>query len=231
LLSVTLFAVLYLMINPGLTGGLFGNGAVELPLAKAILGSMVYSVLCAYGVLRVLRLFFAGGMSQLQRYLGLLLGLLNVLFVYLVCGAGVSGLLDSIGALQAGNTGNAPLLGVTYWFLALRYVVDSLPYALDIFVVFTGLTLLRELAADRYSDASVQAVGRLSKRCAVALTVLVLSNMAMNLLQLLFAKNLLVVNSQLQLPLFSIVFVLATLLLARLMAENKLLKDDSDSII
>lgn len=231
LLSVTLLAVLYMMINPGLAGSLLSSGNVGLPIAKAFFGCTVYSILFAYIILRALRLFFSNGIEKLQKYMTVVLGLLNVLFVYLVFGAGMSGLLDSFAALKAGNTGNEHLLGASYVFLILRYVVDVLPYALDIIVVFTGLNLLREMAANRYSEGSVAAAEKLSKLCGIALTVTVLSNMTLNLLQLVFAKMLLIVNSYVQLPLFSIAFLLAALLLARLVAENKALKDDNNSII
>ena len=64
LLSVVLFAVLYLMTNPGIIST-YTNGAAARSVGKAILGGMVYSVLCGYFILRVLRLFSDGGTSRL----------------------------------------------------------------------------------------------------------------------------------------------------------------------
>ncbi|MEG2037889.1 MAG: hypothetical protein RRZ93_07855, partial [Ruthenibacterium sp.] len=144
----------------------------------------------------------------MQKYLLLLLALLNALFVYRVFGAGASGLLDAIGTLRAGNTDAAVQLGASYVFLGLRALVDALPYVLDIFVVFAGMRLLRELAENRYGEGAVLAAERLAKLCAWTLGATVLSHAAFNLLQLLFAKALRVVNSSVQLPLFSIAFVL-----------------------
>ncbi len=56
LLGVVLFVVLYLMINPYLIE-MFSASAAAQTFGKSMLGSMVYSVLCGYFVLRVLRIF------------------------------------------------------------------------------------------------------------------------------------------------------------------------------
>ena len=230
LFSAVLFAVLYIMINPGIISSLT-NGAVGQPVGKAVLGVMAYSVLCGYFILRVLRLFSDGGTEKLVRYMSIMLGLLNVLFVYLIFGAGFGGLLDSIESLQAGNRGNEHLLGTSYAFVVLQFAVDVLPYVFDILVVFAALRLFYEMRTDRYSTEVVTAAERISRLCASALVTTVLANISFNLLQLLFAKSLLIINSSVQIPLFSIAFVLAALLLTRLVTENKQLKDDNDMFI
>ncbi|MDR3270202.1 MAG: hypothetical protein LBT32_01620 [Peptococcaceae bacterium] len=230
LLSAVLFAVMYLMINPGLidtpAGGTMGQS-----VGKAILGGMIYSVLCGYLVLRVLRLFVVGEADQLVRYLSVMLSLLNVFFVYAVFGAGLDSLLQALASLRIGNVGHEQLLGASYLFLILRFMADALPNVLDVWVVFAALRLLREMRSDRYSAGTVGAAERMSRLCVAALTVTVLSNIGFNLLQLLFVKSLMVVNSSVQIPLFSITFVLAALLLTRFAAENKRLKDDNDRFI
>jgi len=226
-LSIALFAVIYLLINPGIIEELFH----ATPAGKAVLGGTVYSVLIAYLILRILRLFCTSEAARLQRYLAVLLGLLNIVFVYLIFGADVRSLMDAIAALQAGNVGNESLLGASYAFAGLQYIVDVLPYVFDIMIVFSGIRLLGKLTADRYSDETVLAASRLSSLCGKTLSITVLAIAAFNLLQLIAAKQLLNINAAVQVPLFSIAFVLAALLFSRLVAENKLLKDDNDSII
>ena len=230
LLSAALFAVLYLMINPALIGPLFG-GTSGLAVGKAVLGGALYSVLCGYAILGVLRLFFTGDTGKLQKYMAVLLYLLNLLFIWLAFGACFGKLLDSVATLQAGNTGEGQQLGSSYVFLALQFLVDALPYVLDVFVVFAALRVLDELCADRYSQASLTAVNRLSRLCGAALAATVLANIGINLLQLLFAGTLRVINASVQVPILSIAFVLAVLLLTRYIAENKRLKDDNDMFI
>jgi len=230
LMSAILFAVLYLMINPGFIGSFFGK-AVGLDIGKAILGGSVYSVIFGYLVLRILRLFFNSNTEKLQKYMTVLLCLLNVFFVYICFGSCFCGFLNSIASLRSGNTGNEHLLGMTYVFLALRYSVDALPYIFDVLVVFSALRLLDEMYANRYSDESVDAAGRLSRMCGIALAATVFANVMFNILQLLFARMLMVINNSVQIPFLSIVFVLAVLLLARFISENKKLKDENDMFI
>jgi hypothetical protein len=140
-------------------------------------------------------------------------------------------MLASIAALRAGNSGNENLLGASYVFLVLQYLVNALPYMLDIVVVFAALRLLDEMRNERYSAAAVAAAGRMSRLCAVALTITILSNIAFNLLQLLFASSLMVMNHSVQIPVLSILFVLAALLLTRFVMESKQLKDENDAFI
>lgn len=230
LLSAFLFAILYLMINPGVIGTLTGETA-GLSVSKAVLGGMVYSVFCGYLVLRVLRLFSLGGTERLTRYMAVMLSLMAALFVYLAFGTCFGALLDSILALRAGNSGNEHLLGVSYVFLVLQFIVDALPYVLDVFVIFAAIWLLYEFRASRFSAEAVAATERMYRLCVVALVATVLSNIGFNLLQLLFAKSLMVINGSVEIPVFSITFVLAALLLTRVVAENKQLKDENDMFI
>ena len=226
-LTVLLFPAEYLMINPGNLTGIFQS----IPSTNIVLGGTIYSIIIAYVILRILRLFRTSGSAQLQRYFAILLGLLNVVLVYLIFGAGVSDLVSSIKTLQEGNVGNESQLGASYVFAGLQYLVNALPYVFDMLVVFAGIRLLRELAEDRFSADAVRMANDLSKLCGVALKSSILAIAAINLLQLVFAKYLYNINTIAQIPLFSIAFVLSALLLSRLIAENKQLKEDNDSII
>lgn len=230
LLSVVLFVVLYLMINPGIIGSFFGK-AMGLAASKAILGSTVYSIISGYLVLKILRLFFDSDTAKLQKYMSVLLCLLNVFFIYISFGFYFSTFLNSIASLRSGNTGNEHLLGVTYAFLALRYAVDALPYIFDALIVFSALQLLGEIRANRYSNESVAAAASLSRLCGIALSATVLTNAAYNVLQLIFTRKLMVINNSVQIPFLSIVFVIAALLFARYIAEDKKLKDENDMFI
>jgi hypothetical protein len=230
LLTAILFGVLFLMINPGFITEILGIAARP-PIGKALLGGIVYSLLVGYFILRVLRLFTSGNTQKLERYMLIMLGVLNVLFVFIAFGVSFSNMLASIYSLQAGNSGNEHLLGTSYAFIVLQYVVNALPYILDVVVVFAALRLLGEIRKERYSTESVAAAERMSRLCAIALAVTTLTNIVFNLLQLLFAKSLMAVNNSVQIPVLSIFFVLAALLLTRFIIENKKLKDENDQFI
>lgn len=230
LLSILLFPVMYQLINPGLIGRTIG-ASKNLAFAKAILVGTVYSVTFAYLILRTLRLLFSSDTQRLQKYMVILLELVNALFVYIIFGVGTSRLIDSFVALREGNVGNEHLLGASYVFLVLQFVVDNIPFILNIIVVFAGITLLHELTLDRYSAETVTATENLSKICKAALTITVLTNVAYNILQLIFSKTILNINSSVGIPIFSIAFIVGSLLLSRFVAESKALKEDNDSII
>lgn len=229
-LSVCLFATLYLMINPGLMGKFLGSAAGQ-GTGKAILGSVVYSVLVGYAVMRGLRLFREAETARLQKYLALLLFALSMVFVYMAFGGCFGNMMDAIWELRAANVGNEHALGLSYGFLVLQCLANALPYGLDVMVALWAIALLGELSANRYSDASVAAAGWLSRLCAAALIIIVMVNVGFNLLQLLFLRGLMVIHTSVEIPLLSMIFVLVTLLLAQYVKENKRLKDDNDMFI
>ncbi len=212
------------MINPG---RLPQSG----PAGKLILGGAVYSLICCYCALRALRRFAQGDADRLMRYMSAMLCVLGALFVFLASGARLSALMEAIASLRAGNAGNEQLLGTSYWVLGCGFVADALPYALDIMVVFAALRLAEAFRADRYSPETAGAAERLSKICVKALTISVLVSAAYNLLQVLLMDSLHVINVTVSIPALSIAFVLAALLLARLIASAKALKDENDAFI
>lgn len=229
ILSIVLFVNIYFMINPGLIQTYIS--LIGFTAGKAFLGSVTYSILFSYIILRVLQLFYRADTNKLYQYMGALLFLLSILLVALVFGVQLNQLIGSIKNLQAGNKGNEHQLWPSYLFLVLQYTVEALPYVLNIVLVFSALRLLKELRTDRYSQESISAADHLSQQCRTILTVSVLSNAGFNLLQLVFAKALRSIHGTVQLPLFSIAFVLAVLLLTGLIRENKQLKDDNDMFI
>ncbi len=228
-LSALLFAALYLTANPGRLGGLFGGGGdAGLAVGKAVLGGTVYSALAGYLILRALRLFSESGMERLQNYMSVLLGLLSVLFVWAIFGGALGRMLDAYAALRSGNVGNEDALGASYVFLGLKFLVEALPWALDTVAAFAAMALLSAMGTDRYSEETVLAAERLSRWCAAALAAVLLSNIGFNVLQLVFAGALRTIESSLSIPVISVAFVLAVLLFARVVAENRRLKGDND---
>ena len=230
ILSIVLFAVIYMMINPGSISAR-PNSIIGQSIEKAALGCTVYSVLCGYIILRLVRLFSVGGADKLIRYMTAMLICLNLFFAYLVFGICFGSLLDSITSLKASNIGSEHLMGTSYVFLVLRFIVDSLPIILDALVVFAALELLKTMQIDRYSDKSTSVAKRLSRLCSIALVTTTLVGIGFNLLQLMFAKSLLMWSVSVQIPLLSVIFMLAALLLTQFIVESKSLKDDNDLFV
>lgn len=120
------------------------------------------------------------------------------------------------------------MLGWTQAFLVLQFFVEGLPYCLDLWIVDTLSTLF---STPRHSDASIRTANQLARQCRISLTILILSNLGYQLLQLLFVRHLTQTSSTIQFPLLSLLFVLAVRLAFELLQENKQLKDDADLVI
>lgn len=229
LLTVLLFVTLYYMVNPALVPVPSGLGDGE--GGKLLFGGSVYALVFGYGVLRALRCFRSADMGRLQDYLALFLKLLAVLFVFLACGSCFQDFLTSLDALRVGNQGNEGALLPSVLFLFARYLAAALPYVLDTLVTLAALKLLAERRKDPYSQETETAAQVLSQLCVVSLGLTVLVTVVLDLLQLLCLGSLYTVQITVLLPVLSIVFVLAVLLLTQLMGENRQLKEDNDLFI
>ena len=242
-LSILTFFTLYYMVNPGLIPGiadfLWSDGGA---FYQSLYSGTIYGLLFCYAILRIVRLLKGAEKAALQKYLAVLLRILAVVFVYLAFGACVQNLLAEMENLRAGNTmiveGWHPILGLTYsglgisyGFLVLRCLANMVPYLLDVAVTLAALDLLTAMEADRYSDESIQASEKLSHLCVVSLSVTVVVTALLNLLQLMFLGELHTVHINVYVPVLSVAFVLAVLLLNRLLGENKSLKEENDLFI
>ncbi|MBR3825740.1 MAG: hypothetical protein IKJ39_11165 [Lachnospiraceae bacterium] len=227
-----LFAVLYEMINPGsIIMGPEELGMLSADVRNGMLGCIVYSLLVGYLVLCALRLFFCAEKEKLQSYVSLMLGLLNMILVYMIFGACLQKFLQTMESTKAANQGTEDGLTLTYVILVLQMLTDALPYVLDMVIVFACQHMLQELQKDAYSEETMEAAGKLTRVCGMSLKVTILSIAAFNILQLLCAKHLRVINGFVNIPILSIVLVLTALLVAKLVTEGKKLKDDNDMFI
>ena len=226
-LSIVLFVVMYYMINPGILP--IATNAIH--IGRALLGGIAYSLIMAYCVLRILRVFYKASAKDLARYIGIALQLFNILFVVYIFGFIFGRMLRAFDVLRIGNIGHEHLLGTTYVFIFLRHAVIALPYFLNIWIVFTALRLLDAININLYSDETISAAKYVSKACGCALKIMVLSSAGLNVLQLMLLSSLHDINSSIDIPVVSITFVLGALLLTRYMVENKALKDENNQFI
>ncbi|MCL1890746.1 MAG: hypothetical protein FWG00_01785 [Coriobacteriia bacterium] len=230
LLSLVLLVVLYYMINPGLTYTLPVAMLGEV-VGKALMGGIVYSILCGYLILCLARLLLHNKPNKLIGYMILMLGLLGAYCVYMVCGACLNSLVENMTTLRSGNYSSLRHLNISSVFLVLQFIVDVVPYILNVIIVFAALGFLSTLQAESYSEKTLTKATFLSKLCVTALAITVLVNIVFNTLQLVFAQSLMVFNGSVQVPLFSIALVLGTLLLVRFVTDSKQLKDDNEKFI
>ena len=231
-LAALLFIVNYYMVNPGLFASRVpGTG-------KWMLGCTFYSVLLGYLVIRFLAVYREVDAGKLQRGLRGLLWFLAAVLVYAIFGQRLGDALEAFRGLP-GTGGGMPDafmpegegMGFAFAFLALRYIVNILPYGFDLGIIFYAVRLLAALEDDRYSEESVALVARLATFCRRALEATVAADAVFNILQCLFCGRLDKTDIVIHIPVLSVVFVLAALLLAQYLREDQKLKQEQDLII
>ena len=230
LLSVALFAVLYLMVNPRLIS-MFTDGHLGQPYGQMALGCVIYSLAAGYIVFKILRLFTAGDADALYRYTAIVLVLFGLVFTFMIFGVSFPALYVALPDVQLSDLwlGMSSYYGIFY--LVLRFIVDILPNLFALVIIAATLKLLECLRANRYSSQSKAAADRLSKICVAFLTATVLANIVFNLAQALMLRSLGGFEVAVQIPIVALAFGLVVLLLARFVTESKRLQDDNDMFI
>lgn len=229
LLSVVLFFVMYLMVNPHLQAEYLGQ--MQSLMGTEMLGALAYSILAGWAALKVLRKCFGAEQGRLMDYLNILLIAVAAFLTLTAFGTGLDGLLDSFTNLRSDNRGTEDTLGLTYVFLTLQYAVSILPNLLSCGVILNAVEMLTEMKRETYSDAVIACAEKLSASCGRMMKIVVTTNIFFNLLQTVFMKNLRVVNTVIQLPLTTLVLAIALLLMAQFIRSHKELKEENESFI
>lgn len=226
-LTLAMFPVMYLMVNPHLQGEWLGQLQAE--LGTELLGASLWSVVAGYAVLILLRKCFGAEENRLMDYLRWLLAGLAAFYVLGAFGTGLDELLTKIESVRSGNSVGD--LNTTYFFLAMQYMVNILPNILCCGIILDAHSMLGSMKEETYSDEVILSAEKLSYRCGRMLGIVVLSNVGFNLLQMVNMRRLHVVNAVVQLPLDVIALVIALLLMARFIRSHKQLKEENDFFI
>lgn len=239
-ISGELFVTLYLMINPFYFNGHDEGGIL-------LLGGTFYSFVAGYVTLRILYQYENANMKRLLGAMKVLLYGLILLFFVIICvellvtlpnnlkGLGSSYLymseLNLMEQIWVGDSSDR--MGMM--ILILRSFVNLLPYIFNLYICSCGIYALNAIRRDPYSDASVMLVGKIAKVSAKSLKLTILTSVGFNLLQLLCWNCLSGLNINLNvdvtLPILSIAFVLAVMILAKYVGENQKLKRDNELFI
>lgn len=226
LASAMLFYVLYLMINPGL----MPNG-MSSDVGSAILCGTVVSVFVSWGILKLLRKGETFEEGSGYKALRILLGV--CVLICIVAGFGICAgeLKVEIEAVRTGNTMPGQNLLDTYIFLFLIFAVQALEYTLDACLMLLGIDLTKELEQNPYSESCVIAAGNMSKKAQLFLTTILLSNMVLNIAQVLAASRLYNIDAMVRIPVFSVALCLGSMALTRLLGQGKEIKEENDLYI
>ncbi len=235
ILSLLLFMILYLMINPSLINRWFGPltfpGVSLAGMGKSILGGVFYSALAAYLILKAIRNIEQRDTDKLLDILAYLLYIAMAIGIFSVFYLGVGTLAMDIQALKDANTDPAIWLSPSYLFMILAFILENTPTLLLIYIFIVAIRLVEALRVDRYSDeviASSKKVFRLSK---FALLFIMVGNLAFNLLQVICSKYLYNVAYKTLVPLNLLGLSLLMLLVGRYFSQSKQLHTDNQLFI
>lgn len=221
-IGVIVCITLFCMANPSRFLSAFPYMTAEiLPIVKGIMGCTVWSFAVLWLVLRLVRLFRTGDTMRLFSYLRVALYALCVLFDAVIAISCGSALLDNLSSTQQSMDGVMAVL---------RFIASALPYALDIVITFSLLTLLDAYVA-KDKENTVRIAALLSHRCCLGLSITAVSTAVLNVLQLLLSRFLSDISVNVDIPVVSLAFLLLVLLLARFIVENQKLQNDNDLFI
>ena len=235
ILSIVLFAALYLAINPGLLRYVFSADMLTIvasyQVALGILNSLIYSLVLCYAVLRIISRLALDGTDRLLSA--------GAWLLYIACAVLSFASAYSAAAVGFGYAYHcAKLLAASLAYGALdisvsivRAAVDTLPNVFSILLALCGAKLLLSMRGGMFSDEAVDTAQRLSRLAVISLKVSVISSAAFNAVQIALAGGLSNVNVSASIPFAGVLFALLALIFSRFIAESKRIKDDNDSII
>lgn len=229
LLSVVLFPVMYLMVNPQLQASWLGQ--IYKIMGCELVCMVTWSVIVGYALMAVLRKCGGAQQSRLVDYLRWLMVAYSAALVFGVFGNGLDSLLTNMDAIRQANSGSESGLGLTFVFLTAQYLVNSLPDMLFCGVLLKACGVLELLKTGGYTEDLIAAAENLGRRCGMMLVMVVLSNVCFNLIQLLYIQDLRNVSTVVRMPLDILVLVVGVLLIARFIRSHKELKDENDAFI
>ncbi len=225
ILSAFSFYMMYMMVNPGLLS--MTPSFINADYAKAAFGGTWYSILFGYIVIRLLRRSDSAATESLLKTMRLLLAFTAAVIVFGVGYIGVGDLKAKIIAVQSGNTGPNVSLGFTYAFLVFRYLASQVPAVMEIGIFLLAMTLCTHLRADRFGVGAINAANQLAAFSKTAVITIVLSTLAVNIAQIVFAGVLVSLSFTASLPVDSLIVALGAMLMTRFFAASGQLAQDN----
>lgn len=169
--------------------------------------------------------------GQLQSLKWLLAALDGVLVIG-ICGTAPTQLLEVMKSVAKANTGVVPEeLALTNGFLVANALVGALPLALDILLIHRVLVLLETAGEEPFGTHAAQAARRLAMTARWVVCVQAVVQVGFQLAQLAVSSRLHSTAVSVNVPLFSIAFGVAAMILAQWMSRGQEIREENDSFI
>lgn len=230
ILSALIYMGLWFLVNPSyLNIYLFPTELGN--FGKYALTAVMDGLLLSWILLKCISGFEKLGKKRLFRSLGILLGIYVAMLSLMVLWQGGVGFVAACIELMEKNTGAQNMVPVSCLFLGLQTLAEYLPRILELVLYCMVLDLLHSCEKEIFGAESYGKVERLKKYSSRFLGAIVLTNLGVNMLQLLFARFLLSSHYAIVFPLWEIIVVLGIGVLSRFYLESRQLKEDNDLFI
>lgn len=238
ILSICLFAGMFLFINPGYISYISVPNMASDNYLIAI-GGTLWSLLICYATLRFLHGVEQKESVNLLQALHILLIIIIIYTIINILGIRLFSLVTEIQQFAENNNdmlqelsimGTANLTPTYIWFV-VKYGLNNIPSLLLLWTIHLSMKLIHTLQRDSFSEEAVCLSEKLGIRCknvVISISVLVV---ATNMLQILFSRFLLNSQYQILIPVDSLILVFIILLFSRKISESRTLKMDNDSFI
>lgn len=206
LLSVVLFTVVYLLMNPSEMGFLgYVNDTSTVTFS-------FWSLLASYIILKLVETIKKSSTVRSELLFDLMIKIIGACFVFELC--------------------SMEITKTEVWIVSLvAFVVSALPSFFGILIVFSCLRVVSYFALDRYSDNTICSIEKLSSLCIISLKTSAIVTALYAVIQLRFISELSDINFSINIPIVPLCFILLTLIITGFLKESKELKEDNDSFI
>ncbi len=252
-ISAALFYVMYVMINPSTV---FRNNYLteDYDAEISVFGGFIYSAIVGYIVLKLVRAFSNAEKAKICKWINGLLLIVNIVLA-LSAVLGVETLIDNIEAVKEKNYSSDDLseymdipeefeflglqnefdvddnIALTNIFLFVRYLVGIIPCITTIIVIVFVQRFIKDYGKNGVAQETIVRAKRVQKVSVKAVVINVLVNVSYNLVQLVFYKDLLNTYANVELPLTSLIFILAMPLITKLIVESKEIKEENEMFV
>jgi len=230
LTSGFLFYALYGLINRS-SFSLGGFGPSAHGFYGLYLGVTFYSLVISYGLLKFVRMLKEKDTLGLYEVARSALFVVFLFFIFQVLGPVLWQWLGTREAMVAENTALVGPLLKSEIFLFFGYVTKALPYVLTLPLLYQGAGLFQSMENKKSPKVLLEKADELRTHALRLLQGTLAVSVTYQLLQLIFIKELLRVESTLVLPLLPVALILSLYLLTVLLKENARLKEESDLFV
>lgn len=231
LLSTYLFFMIYCFINPGFMSFIIPDinmGDMEgslLSMLKNVIVAVAYSLIIGFIVLKFadnFRIVKNKSVSILMHVERILI-ICTLIYVAFVC---FTLPLNLFQEFTTTNNSDSAMFATL-----IKFLLELLPMACFVGIMESGVILLHSLKEDKYSEKTINSANILAERSRRTVSVSIICNIALNVIELLFWQKALNANVLLDIPFIPLILAFIGLLVAEYLKESSNLYNDNKMII